>query len=212
MLAVTDTGTGMTEEVKRRAFEPFYTTKGPGAGSGLGLSMVHGFVKQSGGHVQIYSELGHGTTIKIYLPARSSSEQQNIGSTGTSPKAAVTRRETILVVEDDPRVRRVSLRRLEELGYKILEADSGPAALAIVDRQEPFDLLFTDVVMAGGMSGIELAETVRAKRPGLKILFTSGYAEPAVMAHGVLTEHAAWLGKPYSATQLDEKLRTLLGA
>ena len=210
MLAVTDTGTGMTEEVQRRAFEPFYTTKGPGAGSGLGLSMVHGFVKQSGGHVQIYSELGRGTTVRIYLPAlettttsRAKGEPRKIGRG--------QHRETILIVEDDPRVRRVSLRRLKELGYSVLEAENGPAALAIIERGDAFDLLFTDVVMAGGMSGIELAQKARESRPDLKVLFTSGYAEPAVMTQALLAQHAAWLGKPYATQQLDEKLRGLLG-
>lgn len=210
MLAVTDTGTGMTEEVQRRAFEPFYTTKGPGAGSGLGLSMVHGFVKQSGGHVQIYSELGCGTTVRIYLPAL---ETTTTSRTKGAPRKTGhgQHRETILVVEDDPRVRRVSLRRFKELGYSVLEAENGPAALAIIERGETFDLLFTDVVMAGGMSGIELAQKARESRPDLKVLFTSGYAEPAVMTQALLARHAAWLGKPYATQQLDEKLRGLLG-
>ncbi|HVA14916.1 MAG TPA: PAS domain S-box protein [Stellaceae bacterium] len=211
MLAVTDTGTGMTEEVKRRAFEPFYTTKGPGAGSGLGLSMVHGFVKQSGGHVQIYSELGHGTTVRIYLPIHGDASPK---SDAPAPPAAAhpRHREVILAVEDDPRVRRVSLRRLKDLGYTVLEADNGAAAMAIIERGEHFDLLFTDIVMAGGMSGIELAQKAREKRPDLKVLFTSGYAEPAVMTQALFAENAAWLGKPYSTPQLDEKLRALLDA
>jgi PAS domain S-box-containing protein len=209
MLAVTDTGTGMTEEVRRRAFEPFYTTKGLGAGSGLGLSMVHGFVKQSGGHVQIYSELGHGTTIRIYLPIHGAVAPKS--DTPAPPVAALPRhREIILAVEDDPRVRRVSLRRLKDLGYSVLEADNGAAAMAIIERGESFDLLFTDVVMAGGMNGIELAQKARAKRPDLKVLFTSGYAEPAVMTQALLAENAAWLGKPYTTQQLDEKLHSLL--
>jgi CheY-like chemotaxis protein len=210
-LSVTDTGSGMTEEVKRRAFEPFYTTKGPGAGSGLGLSMVHGFVKQSGGHVQIYSELGRGTTIRIYLPADGGSEekkvQQDDVGAGATPGPA---RETILTVEDDPRVRRISLRRLKLLGYQVLEAESGAAAFAIIQQGAAFDLLFTDVIMAGGMSGIELAQKAREKRPDLKVLFTSGFAEPAVLTQALLSENAGWLGKPYSTEQLEEKLRALL--
>jgi PAS domain S-box-containing protein len=194
-LAVTDTGTGMAPEVRRRAFEPFYTTKGPGAGSGLGLSMVYGFVKQSGGHVQLYSELGHGTTVRLYLPARV--DDAGIGE--QRPAAAVARAasgETVLVVEDDQRVRRVSVRRLKELGYAVIEAESGPAALAVLDREEPIDLLFTDIVMAGGMTGVELAHEARRRRRELKILFTSGYAEPAVIKGGLLTTNAGWLGKP----------------
>ena len=208
MLAVTDTGSGMTEEVQRRAFEPFYTTKGPGAGSGLGLSMVHGFVKQSGGHVQLYSELGRGTTIRVYLPIHGDGEKAEVKEETQAPPAT-QRRETILAVEDDPRVRRVSLRRLKSLGYTIIEADSAPAAMAIIERGEPFDLLFTDIVMPG-MTGIELAQKVREKRPDLKVLFTSGYAEPAVMTNALLAENAGWLGKPYTTEQLNEKLRALL--
>jgi PAS domain S-box-containing protein len=208
-LAVTDTGTGMTEEVQRRAFEPFYTTKGPGAGSGLGLSMVHGFVKQSGGHVQIDSELGCGTTIRVYLPAYGGSEEKKMQNSNTNTASAPAR-ETIFAVDDDPRVRRVSLRRLKALGYKVIEADSGAAALAIMEHGAAFDLLFTDVVMAGGMSGIELAQKAREKWPDLRVLFTSGFAEPAVMTQALLSEHAGWLDKPYSTEQLDEKLRALL--
>ena len=211
MLAVTDTGTGMTEEVKRRAFEPFYTTKGPGAGSGLGLSMIHGFVKQSGGHVQIYSELGHGTTLRVYLPIHSDAAPDS-DATALTTTPISRHREVILAVEDDPRVRRVSLRRLKDLGYSVLEADNGAAAMAIIESGESFDLLFTDVVMAGGMSGTELAQKARETRPDLKVLFTSGYAEPAVMTQVLLAENAAWLGKPYSTQQLDEKLRALLDA
>ncbi len=210
MLGVTDTGTGMTPEVKQRAFEPFYTTKGPGGGSGLGLSMVHGFVKQSGGHVQIYSELGHGTTIQIYLPVlKETTATRADGADGALP-ARTGRGERILLVEDDARVRRVSVRRLKELGHIVIEAENGPAAMKVVERGESFELLFTDIVMAGGMSGVELAQKVRESRPDLKVLFTSGYAEPAVMTKGLLTENAAWLGKPYSTDQLRDKLRVLL--
>jgi PAS domain S-box-containing protein len=208
LLSVTDTGTGMTEEVRRRAFEPFYTTKGPGAGSGLGLSMVHGFVKQSGGHVDIDSQLGRGTTIRIYLPAHDGS-QTDAQSTPV-PAALARNRELVLAVEDDARVRRVSLRRLKDLGYDVIEADSGPAALAIIEDGAAFDLLFTDVVMAGGMSGIELAQKARELRPDLKVLFTSGYADPALMSQALLEENVAWLSKPYTTAELDQKLRELL--
>jgi len=208
-LGVTDTGTGMTPEVRQRVFEPFYTTKGPGAGSGLGLSMVYGFVKQSGGHVQLYSEPGHGTTVRLYLPIRESGIPAAAGPAGTAA-AAASRGETILVVEDDPRVRRVAVRRLKELGYAVIEADSGPAALQILGRGEPLDLLFTDIVMAGGMTGVDLAQEARRRRPALKILLTSGYAEPAVSKGGLALSNAAWLGKPYSSDELQAKLRELL--
>jgi PAS domain S-box-containing protein len=207
-LAVTDTGTGMTPEVRERAFEPFYTTKGPGAGSGLGLSMVYGFVKQSGGHVQLYSEPGLGTTVRLYLPAQS-------GEASTAPRfagacAPRVAGETVLVVEDDPRVRRVSLRRLKELGYRVLEADSGPAALKLLNQGAEIHVLFTDMVMSGGMTGIELAQEARRRRPDVKILFASGYAEPAAVTGGLLTTGARWLGKPYGVDELQSKLRELL--
>ena len=208
-LAVTDTGVGMTAEVRRRAFDPFFTTKGPGAGTGLGLSMVYGFLKQSGGHVQLYSEVGLGTTVRMYLPARSP-ETRAAKRVAVAPAASPKSGETILVVEDDPRVRRVSVRRLQELGYTVIEADSGPAALSVLDRGEPIDLLFTDVVMAGGMTGIDLAREAGRRRPGLKTLFTSGYAEPSVIERGLPTADSAWLGKPHGVAELQVKIRQLL--
>ncbi len=208
-LAVTDTGMGMTPEVRQRAFEPFYTTKGPGAGSGLGLSMVYGFVKQSGGHVQLYSEPGHGTTVRLYLPARDSAAPAATPP-AAAPVASAAFGETILVVEDDPRVRRVAVRRLKELGYGVIEADGGPAALRVLDRDEPLDLLFSDIVMAGGMTGVDLAQEARRRRPELKILLTSGYAEPAVSKDGLSLSKAGWLSKPYSIDELQAKLRELL--
>jgi hypothetical protein len=173
--------------------------------------MVHGFVKQSGGHVQIYSEPGHGTTIKVYLPVHDD-EGRQMEKSEKSGAPDAPHREIILTVEDDPRVRRVSLRRLKSLGYTVHEADSGASAMEIIERGDAFDLLFTDVVMAGGMSGIELAQKAREKRPHLKVLFTSGYAEPVVMTQAVLSENAGWIGKPYSTQELDEKLRALLDA
>jgi PAS domain S-box-containing protein len=207
-LAVTDTGTGMTSEVRERAFEPFYTTKGPGAGSGLGLSMVYGFVKQSGGHVQLYSEPGMGTTVRLYLPAQSG--EASLAPRFAGPRAKRVAGETVLLVEDDPRVRRIALRRLKELGYLVLEADSGPAALTLLDDGAEIHVLFTDMVMSGGMTGIELAQETRRRRPDVKILFTSGYAEPAAVTGGLLTTGARWLGKPYGVDELQSKLRELL--
>ncbi len=207
-LSVTDTGTGMTPEVRQRAFEPFYTTKGPGVGSGLGLSMVYGFVKQSGGHVQLYSEFGHGTTVRLYLPEYAG--QATTVAEGAS--ASIERAplgKAILVVEDDPRVRRVSVRRLKELGYAVIEADSGLAALLVIEREEPIDVLFTDIVMPGGMTGIDLAHEARRRRPALKVLFTSGYAEPAAIKGSTLTTNVDWLGKPYGIKELDAKLREM---
>jgi PAS domain S-box-containing protein len=209
-LAVTDTGTGMTPEVRSRAFEPFYTTKEVGAGSGLGLSMVYGFVKQSGGQVGLYTELGIGTTVRIYLPV----EEKATQGVGAIARQAPGRRRTgerILVVEDQDRVRKVTARRLADLGYSVLEADSGPAALALLDRGEAIDLLFTDIVMPAGISGLELARMVRERLPDLKILFTSGFTEPDKIREGALTLNVAWIGKPYSTLELQERLSELLG-
>lgn len=208
-LAVTDTGVGMSPDVRRRAFDPFFTTKGPGAGTGLGLSMVYGFTKQSGGHVQLYSEVGLGTTVRMYLPAQVAPVVER-ATAGTAPSAPTGAGGTILVVEDDPRVRRVSVRRLKQLGYIVTEAENGPAALAVLDRSDVIDLLFTDIVMAGGMTGVDLAREARRRRPGLKILFTSGYAEPSVIGQGVLASESGWLAKPHSAVELQRKIQELL--
>lgn len=208
MLAVTDNGLGMSPEVRQRAFEPFFTTKSPGQGTGLGLSMVYGFVKQSGGHVHLYSEEGAGTTVRIYLPAISGAV---ISPSGRDGQVAASRGEIILVVEDDDRVRRLSLRRLKDLGYSVIEETSATAALQRIRRGEAVDLLFTDVVMPG-MTGIDLARAARQHRPDLKVLFTSGYAEPALSKGGLLTDNAEWLSKPYTAADLALKLRRLLEA
>ncbi|HUK11440.1 MAG TPA: PAS domain S-box protein [Stellaceae bacterium] len=211
MLAVTDTGVGMSSEVRERAFEPFYTTKGPGQGSGLGLSMIYGFVKQSGGHVQLYSESGRGTTVRILLPAQASDALRK-GKRSEPIAAGKVNGETILVVEDDPRVRRVSVRRLRDLGYRVIEVDNGPAALEVLRREGNIDLLFTDVVMPGGMSGIDLARKAREFRPALKVVFTSGYAEQAIIESGMPTVKTGWLAKPYNSRDLAAKMRELLDA
>ncbi len=210
LIAITDTGTGMSKEVQERAFEPFFTTKEVGAGSGLGLSMVYGFVKQSGGHVTIYSEPGHGTTIRMYLPRAALAEETSESrAPETSMETFRGRGETVLLVEDEPRVRRMTVGRLQELGYQVLDAANGPAALALLDQYPQIDLLFTDMVMPGGMTGADLAEAVREARPGIKVLFTSGYAEPDVVRRGRAAE-AGWLKKPYSTLELARTLREIL--
>ena len=207
LIAVSDTGVGMPEAVRRRAFEPFFTTKPIGAGAGLGLSMVYGFVKQSGGHIQIYSEIGRGTSVRIFLPvadAAAAAEQEQGMQTPELPKGS----ETILLVEDDPRLRRVLSRRLRSLGYQVFEAENGAAALAELAKLPEVALLFTDMVMPGGMTGLELAEAALALKPELKVLFTSGYAEPAIARLG--QQKGAWLKKPYTAEELAETLRKVL--
>ncbi len=210
LIAVTDTGVGMSSETKERAFEPFFTTKGMGAGTGLGLSMVYGFAKQSGGLVQLYSEIGQGTSIRIFLPAQKTRsaidpEPADEGRKPDFPRGF----ERILVVEDDARVRRVTVSRLLDAGYSVLEASNGIEALALCDENHDIALLFTDVVMPGGMAGDELAHKIRAMRPEIKVLFTSGYAEPTI-AGRELAEAGSWLKKPYTARQLAVRLRELL--
>jgi len=181
LISVSDTGVGMTEEVKQRAFDPFFTTKGVGAGTGLGLSMVYGFARQSGGHVQLYSELDEGTTVRLFLPAANPVSVPDAGNVDPVPAAKPSADECILVVEDDARVRRVVVARLEEEGYHVIQAADGKEALSLVAAHPEIRLLFTDIIMPGGMFGDELAREARILRPSLKVLFTSGYAEPSLV-------------------------------
>jgi PAS domain S-box-containing protein len=206
MVAVSDSGTGMPAEVRDQVFEPFFTTKEVGKGSGLGLSMVYGFVKQSGGHIKIYSEEGHGTTIRLYLPPATGRVETPV-SVG-APLAGGS--ETILVVEDDALVRNFVIAQLQSLGYRTIAAANGRAALALVESGQPFDLLFTDVIMPGGISGRELAIEVAKRRPGTKVLYTSGYTDNAIMHHGRLDKGVLLLTKPYRKTQLDQMVRQAL--
>jgi signal transduction histidine kinase/CHASE3 domain sensor protein/CheY-like chemotaxis protein len=207
MLAITDSGIGMPPSVREKAFEPFFTTKEVGKGSGLGLSMVYGFVKQSGGHIKIYSEEGHGTTIKLYLPP---GEDQAAEAAAAATPVASGGSETILVVEDDMLVRKFVTAQLQSLGYKTIAAADSRAALALVERGETFDLLFTDVVIPGGMSGHELAQVIAGRRPGVKVLYTSGYTDNAIMQQGKLDDGVLLLTKPYRRSQLAEKVRLAL--
>jgi signal transduction histidine kinase/CHASE3 domain sensor protein len=206
MLAVSDTGAGMSQEVLDKVFEPFFTTKDVGKGSGLGLSMVYGFVKQSGGHIRIYSEVGHGTTIKLYLPpARGLPE-----STSAAAPALPVGNETIMVVEDDALVRDFVTAQLQSLGYRTVNAANGPAALNLIEGGQAFDLLFTDVIMPGGMSGRDLADKVRARRPGTRVLYTSGYTDNAIVHQGRLDPGVLLLTKPYRKAQLADMIRRAL--
>jgi PAS domain S-box-containing protein len=207
MVAVSDTGQGMPAEIRDQAFEPFFTTKAEGKGSGLGLSMVYGFVKQSGGHVRIYSEEGHGTTIRLYLPPANAASED---STRPAPPLS-GENEIVLVVEDDPLVRNFAIAQLQSLGYQTVAMADGRAALAYVDSGQPFDLLFTDVVMPGGMSGRELADAAAKRRPGTKVLYTSGYTDNAIVHHGRLDQGVMLLSKPYRKPQLAQMVREALG-
>jgi PAS domain S-box-containing protein len=207
MVAVSDTGQGMPAEIRDNVFEPFFTTKAEGKGSGLGLSMVYGFVKQSGGHVKIYSEEGHGTTIKLYLPPANAAFEDSIRP-ATQPSRGS---EIVLVVEDDPLVRNFAIAQLQSLGYQTVAMADGRAALAYVESGQAFDLLFTDVVMPGGMSGRELADAVAKLRPGTKVLYTSGYTDNAIVHHGRLDQGVMLLSKPYRKPQLAQMVRDALG-
>jgi signal transduction histidine kinase/CHASE3 domain sensor protein/ActR/RegA family two-component response regulator len=206
MLAVTDTGTGMSKEVQDQVFEPFFTTKDVGKGSGLGMSMVYGFVRQSGGHIKIYSELGHGTTIRLYLPPGRGQTVATTAAVATPQRG----NETILVVEDDALVRNFVSTQLQSLGYRTVAAADGPAALAMIDNGEPFDLLFTDVILPGGMTGRQLAEEVAKRRPGTKMLYTSGYSDNAIVHQGRLAPGVLLLSKPYRKSQLADMIRRAL--
>ena len=208
MLAVTDTGAGMTADVAARALEPFFTTKPAGRGTGLGLSQVYGFVKQSGGHVSIYSEPGHGTTVKIYLP-RSVSAEQAAAPPRARGGSLPTGTESILVVEDNPDVRRLVRRQLTELGYTIHEASNGPEALTMLRSRLAVDLMFTDIIMPEGMTGYELAGQARDSRPGLKILFTSGYTAIGA-AQDRERGDVPLLSKPYRKSELAHFIRSAL--
>ncbi len=208
MVAVADTGHGIPAEIRDRVFEPFFTTKGVGRGTGLGLSMVYGFAKQSGGTVAIESEVGRGTVMRLFLP-RSAGEAAV--RTGLVPAPAPARgHETIFVVEDDPLVQGYVIAQLGSLGYRTLAASDGATALALVDQGARFDLLFTDIIMPGGMNGRELAEAVLLRRPGVPVLYTSGYADNTIVHEGHLDPGVALLRKPYRKADLSQKIREML--
>ncbi|MBL8643547.1 MAG: PAS domain-containing protein [Rhodospirillaceae bacterium] len=204
MVSVTDTGTGMPPEIAKKAFEPFFTTKEVGKGSGLGLSMVQGFIKQSHGHVKIYSELGQGTVVKLYIPrASAGAVEDERGGTEALARGS----EVILVVEDDEMMRDTAVLLLGSLGYKTIVANSGVAALPIIESDTAIDLLFTDIVMPGGIDGAALAEKARALRPGLKVVYSSGYTDNAITHQGRLPQGTYLVQKPYRRADLARKIR-----
>ena len=208
-LGVSDDGCGMPPAVLARAVEPFFTTKPQGKGTGLGLSMVFGFAKQSGGHMNIYSEVGKGTTIRLYFP-RARGTETEMAPAGEDRAAIPRGSETILVVEDEPAVRETAVEILKSLGYTVLEAANGPQALAMMESAPPIDLLFTDVVMPGGIGGQALAQELGKRRPGLRILYCSGYTENAFLQQGRLGAGEGLLQKPYRRRDLARKIRAIL--
>lgn len=209
LISVSDTGVGMDKATIARVFEPFFTTKEPGKGTGLGLSQVYGFVKQSGGHVKVYSEPGQGTTVKIYLPRLpGESAQDEAVADVIIPEG--TPAETILVIEDDDDVRAHSVEILRELGYRVVEAHDGPSGLRLLERQPKVDLLFTDIVLPGGSTGAQTAAQAQKLRPGLKVLFTTGYARNAIVHHGRLDAGVQLITKPFGYAELAAKVRDVL--
>jgi signal transduction histidine kinase/CheY-like chemotaxis protein len=210
MIAVSDEGTGMSPEIIERAIDPFFTTKAVGKGTGLGLSQVYGFVKQSKGHLKLYSEIGHGTAVKIYLPRYYGSEQPVDGAAVLrEPERKGTQSGVILVVEDEDRIREVTTEALRELGYTVFHAASGKQALQILERRPEIGLLFTDIVMPD-MNGRRLAEAALKLRPNLKVLYTTGYTRNAVVHNGVLDPGVNFIAKPFTVDQLGQKLREVL--
>jgi two-component system NtrC family sensor kinase len=214
MVAVSDTGSGMSKDLIERAIEPFFTTKPTGAGSGLGLSMVYGFVKQSGGHFRIYSEPGEGTTVKLYFP-RLGEDVKAVPDWQGEPERSddaprSLHRETVLLVEDDEQVNRFAYEALEDRGYRVLSAGDGETALRLLEAEPSVVLLFTDVVLPGSMNGRQLADEVLRRRPDVKVLFATGYTRNAIVHHGRLDPDVELLSKPFTSDALARKVRQIL--
>jgi CheY-like chemotaxis protein len=212
-ICVADSGTGMSAETLKLVFEPFFTTKSEGGGTGLGLSQVYGFVKQSGGHVSLYSEPGIGTTAKIYLPQvdqKRAAPRRAVAELATSGLPGAKSGEAILVVEDDDDVRRYTVGSLRELGYDVFEAADAVSALDVVERAADVGLLFTDLGLPGGIDGKKLADRVREGRPSLQVLITTAYAGSALIHEGRLDADVELLSKPFTIADLAARVRELL--
>jgi PAS domain S-box-containing protein len=208
-ISVTDTGTGMTRDVVDRAFDPFYTTKAIGQGTGLGLSMIYGFTRQSGGQTKIYSEVGSGTTIKLYLPRYEGEVQKEDVATGLTEEHAANAGEVVVVIDDEPVVRGLIVEVLAGLGYQALEAEDGPSGLALLDSVARVDLLVTDIGLPG-LNGRQVADAARVRLPDLKVLFMTGYAENAAVANGFLEPGMSMITKPFAMESLATRIRTII--
>jgi len=211
-LAVSDNGVGMTPEVVKRAFEPFYTTKPIGLGTGLGLSMIHGFVNQSGGHVRIHSAVGQGTTVTVFLPRHGTAEAIPVAMEAETGDLAADSGETILVIDDEALVRMLVVDALQDAGYRTLEAADGPEGLKILRSDARIDLLITDVGLPNGMNGRQVADAARELRPNLKVMFVTGYAETAVLGHGLLDPGMQVVTKPFDMGGLTKRIQEFMGS
>jgi CheY-like chemotaxis protein len=203
----------MSADVISRAFEPFFTTKPVGQGTGLGLSQVYGFAKQSNGHVAIYSEVDHGTIVKLYVPkTAATAEDEAVVPASAAEPASVAAKGTVLVVEDDEMVRQLSVEALRDAGYSVIHCEDARRGLGVLNAHPEISLLFTDVVLSGGMNGRQLADEAMKIRPALKVLFTTGYTHNAIVHHGRLDEGINFIGKPFSAAALIAKVKSVLAA
>jgi CheY-like chemotaxis protein len=211
-LCVTDTGTGMTPEVRARVFDPFFTTKPIGEGTGLGLSMIYGFVRQSGGQVRIHTEPGQGTTVCLYLPRHLGAGEATGRATAEPVPARTGAGETVLLVEDEESIRALMHEILADAGYRVLEAPNGPAGVQLLQGAERIDLLITDVGLPGGLNGRQVADAGRLARPDLKVLFVTGYAANAAVGAGHMDDRMAVLTKPFNILELERRVREMISA
>ena len=209
-LCVTDTGTGMAPDIAARVFDPFFTTKPLGEGTGLGLSMIYGFARQSGGQIRVYSEVGKGTTMCLYLPRHDANSEADDAINSTREIESTGEGEVVMVIDDEPTIRMLIAEVLADAGYSAIEASDGPAGLRVLQSSAKVDLLITDVGLPGGMNGRQVADAARTLRPDLKVLFITGYAENAVVGNGQLEKGMHVIAKPFEMERLAYKIREMI--